>query len=84
MAQCTVKSRRETQDALHILASCSSDIMLSNVQFSLRFLDDNSLTRFFSRNSRHGAHLLSMHIEVSRGHFAPATHEAKDDTFSFL
>lgn len=46
-ARCTVKSRRETQDALHILASCSSDIMLSNVQFSLRFIDDNSLTRFF-------------------------------------
>ncbi|MEH2513163.1 hypothetical protein V1291_004517 [Nitrobacteraceae bacterium AZCC 1564] len=46
-ARCTVKSRRETQDALHILASCSSDIMLSNVQFSLRFKDNNSLTRFF-------------------------------------
>src|SRR5689334_949270 len=29
-ARCTVKSRRETQDALHILASCSTDIMLSN------------------------------------------------------
>ncbi|WP_424630223.1 hypothetical protein [Bradyrhizobium sp. SYSU BS000235] len=46
-ARCIVKSRRETQDALHILASCSSDIMLSNVQFSVRFKDDNSLTRFF-------------------------------------
>lgn len=46
-ARCTVKSRRETQDALHILASCSSDIMLSNVQFSLRFINDNTITRFF-------------------------------------
>lgn len=45
--RCTVKSRRETEDALHILASCSTDIMLSNVQFSVRFNDDNSLTRFF-------------------------------------
>lgn len=46
-ARCTVKSRRETPEALHILASCSTDIMLSNVQFSLRFKDDNSVTRFF-------------------------------------
>jgi hypothetical protein len=46
-ARCTVKSRRETPEALHILAACSSDIMLSNVQFSLKFNDNNSLTRFF-------------------------------------
>lgn len=46
-ARCSVKSRRETPEALHILASCSSDIMLSNVQFSMKFIDNNSLTRFF-------------------------------------
>jgi len=46
-ARCTVKSRRETQDALHILASCSTDIMLSNIQFSLRFINGNTVTRFF-------------------------------------
>lgn len=46
-ARCTVTSRRETGEVVHLLASCSSDIMLSNVQFSLRVLNDNSVTRFF-------------------------------------
>lgn len=46
-ARCIVTSRRETAEAVHLLASCSSDIMLSNVQFSMKVLNDNSLTRFF-------------------------------------
>ncbi len=46
-ARCTVTSRRETGEVVHLLASCSSDIMLSNIQFSLKVLNDNSLTRFF-------------------------------------
>jgi hypothetical protein len=46
-ARCTVKSKRETPEAIHILASCASDIMLSNVQFSLKFNGNDSLVRFF-------------------------------------
>lgn len=46
-ARCTVTSRREDGEVVHLLASCASDIMLSNVQFSLKILDSNSVMRFF-------------------------------------
>lgn len=46
-ARCVVTSRREDGEVVHLLASCASDIMLSNVQFSMKILDDNSLMRFF-------------------------------------
>ena len=46
-ARCTVTSRREDGELVHLLASCSSDIMLSNVQFSLKVLNNDSVKRFF-------------------------------------
>ena len=32
---------------IHLLAGCASDIMTSNVQFSARVLDDNTIARIF-------------------------------------
>jgi hypothetical protein len=46
-ARCVVTARRETGEVVHLLASCASDIMLSNVQFSMKILNNDSLTRFF-------------------------------------
>jgi len=46
-ARCTIKSRKEEGATVHLLATCSTDIMLSSVQFSLKVLDDNSISRFF-------------------------------------
>ena len=46
-AKCTIKSRKEAGDTLHLLAGCVSDIMLQNVQFSLKVLDNNTVSRLF-------------------------------------
>lgn len=46
-AHCTIASRRQDGDMLHMLASCSSEIMLSRVQFSLKVVDDNNIVRLY-------------------------------------
>jgi hypothetical protein len=46
-AKCTIKSRKETGDSVNLLAACATDIMLSSVQFSLKVLDDNKISRLF-------------------------------------
>jgi hypothetical protein len=46
-ARCKIKSRKEDGDTINILAGCATDIMLSNVQFSLKMLDPNKISRIF-------------------------------------
>ena len=46
-AKCAIKSRREDGEIIHLLAACATDIMLSNVQFSLRILNENKVSRIF-------------------------------------
>ena len=46
-AKCTIKSRKEAGDTLHLLAGCASDIMLQNVQFSMKVVDNNTISRLF-------------------------------------
>jgi len=38
-ANCTIKARKETGQFIHLLASCSTDIMLSEVQFSVKVVN---------------------------------------------
>ena len=47
MARCTIKTKREDGANMHLLASCATDIMLGNVQFSVKVADDNRITRIF-------------------------------------
>jgi hypothetical protein len=47
MATCKIKARKEDGNAVHMLASCASDIMASNVQLSARIVDENTIQRFF-------------------------------------
>jgi hypothetical protein len=47
MQACTIKTRKEDGNIVHMLASCASDIMLSNVQFSVKIADDNTIVRYF-------------------------------------
>jgi hypothetical protein len=47
MASCTVSKTTQDGDIIHMLASCATDIMYSNVQFSVKVLDDNKITRIF-------------------------------------
>ncbi len=46
-ARCTVKSKNEIGGTVNMLAACATDIMLGSVQFSLKVVDDNKITRFF-------------------------------------
>jgi hypothetical protein len=44
---CTIKSRKDDGQTLNLIAGCAADIMLSNIQFSLKVLDDKSIARQF-------------------------------------
>ncbi|WP_426434553.1 hypothetical protein [Bradyrhizobium genosp. P] len=46
-AKCTVKTRKEDGQSLNLIAACATDIMLSNVQFVLKVVDDDNITRLF-------------------------------------
>ena len=45
-ASCRIKSRKEDGQIV-IIAGCATDIMLSNVQFSLKVLEPNRILRLF-------------------------------------
>jgi hypothetical protein len=44
---CSIKSRKDDGENVNIVVSCASGIMLSNVQFFLKAIDDDSVTRMF-------------------------------------
>ena len=44
---CSIKSRKETGQTINLVVACASGIMLSNVQFFLKVLDDNTISREF-------------------------------------
>lgn len=46
-ARCKIKTRKEDGDAVTIIAGCATDIMLSNVQFSLKMIGPDKISRIF-------------------------------------
>jgi hypothetical protein len=44
---CSIKSRKESGQTINLVVACASGIMLSNVQFFLKVVDDNTITREF-------------------------------------
>jgi hypothetical protein len=46
-AKCTIKTRKEDGQNLNLIAGCATDIMLSNVQFVLKVVDDDTIMRVF-------------------------------------
>jgi hypothetical protein len=46
-ATCTIKSQKDDGTTVNILAGCATDIMLSDVQFALKVIDRNKITRLF-------------------------------------
>ena len=44
-ANCTIKSRKQEGDGVELSTACATSLMTSNVRFSLKVLDDNSLSR---------------------------------------
>lgn len=45
--RCRVTAKKDGGSSIHLLAACSTDIMLSNVQFSIKVVDDNTIIRHF-------------------------------------
>jgi len=46
-ARCRIKAKKDDGKTINLVAACASDIMLQNVQFSLREIDANSVIRMF-------------------------------------
>ena len=44
---CSIKSKKESGQTINLVVACASGIMLSNVQFFLKVLDDNTISREF-------------------------------------
>ena len=47
MQTCTISRRKEDGGVIHMVAMCANDIMASNVQFSAKIIDDNTIARIF-------------------------------------
>jgi hypothetical protein len=47
MQTCTISRRKEDGNVVHMIAKCADDIMASNVQFSAKIIDDNTIARIF-------------------------------------
>ncbi len=46
-AQCRIKSKKQQGDSLELLAACAAGVMILNVHFSLKVIDDNNVSRLF-------------------------------------
>jgi len=46
-AKCAIKARKDDGQNVNIVANCATDIMLSSVQFQLKVVDPNKITRVF-------------------------------------
>src|SRR4051794_14328487 len=46
-ARCRIRAKKDESTTINLVAACASDIMLQNVQFSLREVDANTMIRMF-------------------------------------
>ena len=46
-AQCRIKATKQDGAITHLLASCATDILLSNAQFSFKVVNDNRIIRLY-------------------------------------
>jgi hypothetical protein len=42
---CLIKSRKDSDQIINLVVACASGIMLSNIQFFLKVIDDNTISR---------------------------------------
>lgn len=47
MATCNIKARKDEETTVHLVATCSTDIALETVQFTLKIIDQNKIARVF-------------------------------------
>jgi|SRR5262245_8994129 len=48
IANCKIKSRKQTGNTVYLIASCATDVMLSDVELGLKMIDDNTIARVFA------------------------------------
>lgn len=46
-AKCVIRTRKQDGDSINLIAGCATDIVFSNVQFILKVIDDDTITRVF-------------------------------------
>lgn len=46
-ARCTITSTKEDSPTINFLASCATEIMFDNIQFSLKIVNDDTISRIF-------------------------------------
>jgi hypothetical protein len=51
IARCTIKSRRQDGDTVLLAATCSTTIAAQEMEFSLKTVDDNTVSRLFPGSS---------------------------------
>ena len=44
---CKIRSKNETDQSINLIVACANGIMLSNVQFFLKVIDDDTISRDF-------------------------------------
>ena len=47
LASCNIKTTKQDGAVIHLIAACATDVMLSDVQLSLKVVDDNKIQRTF-------------------------------------
>jgi len=47
LTSCMIKSKKDDGQTLNLIVSCATDIVLSNIQFNLKALDENTISRQF-------------------------------------
>jgi hypothetical protein len=48
LANCKIKTRKQDGDLVHLVATCATDVMLDNLELTLRVVDDNKVARVFA------------------------------------
>ena len=48
LANCKIKTRKQDGDLVHLVAKCATDVMLDNMELTLKVIDDNKVARVFA------------------------------------
>ena len=48
LANCKIKTRKQDGDLVRLIASCATDVMLDNMELTLKVIDDNKIARVFA------------------------------------
>jgi hypothetical protein len=65
-ARCTITKSKESNDVVNMVASCATDIMYSDLQFSLKILGDGKVSRTFPEFGESGELAFIFHRCPSR------------------